>query len=137
MNPNRNSDARYPSVVGPDDFTLHASGAETASGNSVDMVNDCGRNAVVTIDITALAGTSPTLTVTLQGCDPASGKYRTILASTALNAVGTTYLKVSPHLTAAANSVAQDLMPGRYRVQWTLGGTSPNITFSIGVSIIP
>ena len=63
------------------------------------------------INITALTGTSPTLQVTISGKDAASGAYYTILQSAVLAATGFTLLSVAAGLVAAANTVANAVMP--------------------------
>lgn len=110
--------------------------AATASANGNDIENLGSTGAHVVIDITAISGTSPTATFTVEGKDEVSGKYYTILASAALTAVGTTVLKIYPGLTAAANSVANDIIPRVFRVTATLGGTSPSVTATVGVSLV-
>lgn len=59
------------------EVTLHASAAETVDGNSVDL-GFPPKDAVFTLDITAVAGTTPTLDVTIEELDPLSGKYSVI-----------------------------------------------------------
>ena len=66
------------------------------------------------IDITAI--TAGSLTVTIKGRDPISGKAYTILASAALAAPGTTVLKVYPAITAAANLSVSDILPPEWQV---------------------
>lgn len=114
---------------------LVLSGA-AASANGPDMENLSGRYAHVVIDITAITGTTPTATFTVQGKDALSGKYYTILASAALNAVATTVLRIGPGLTAAANTVANDVMPRAFRVIVTVAGTTPSVTATVGISLI-
>ena len=104
--------------------------------NGLDINNGYGRGILIFVDITALTGTAPTLTVTLQGKDPVSGKYYTILASTALAAVATTVLRVFPGLTAAANLIANDLLPPDFRFITTIGGTTPAVTSTISYAVI-
>lgn len=108
----------------------------TASANGPDLDNLSSRAAQVVIDITSITGTTPTATFTVQGKDEASGKYYTLLATTALNAVATTVLKIGPGLTAAANSVANDVMPRTFRVICTTGGTITDLDCTVGVSLI-
>jgi hypothetical protein len=115
-------------------LTLTAQGLGTVNGS--DQSNAARRGLHLVVDITAISGTSPTLTVTVEGKDPVSGKYYTILASAALNAVATTVLKVYPGLTAAANTVANDVLPGAWRVKAVVGGTGPSVTATIAASVI-
>ena len=103
--------------------------AAAAGANGSDQTNRRGHGLLVVVDITALTGTAPTLTVTIQGKDTASGKYFTILASAALAAVATTVLRVYPGLTAAANLVASDVLPYTWRVISVIGGTTPAVTY--------
>ena len=49
--------------------------AASAGVNSAVQTNSQWRGVVVSIDVTAITGTSPTLVVTLQGKDPVSGTY--------------------------------------------------------------
>lgn len=114
--------------------TLTAQGA-AANQPSADQLNPSGRGVKVVVDITAISGTTPTLTVTIQGKDPVSGKYFTLLASAALNATGTTVLTVYPGLTASANAVASDVLPRDWRIIWTAGGT-PVITATIAAIVV-
>lgn len=107
----------------------------TASANGADIENVGGRFAHVVIDITSITGTTPTATFTVQGKDPVSGKYYTILTSTALNGTGTTVLRIGPSLTAAANLVANDIMPRKFRVICTTGGTVTDLDATVGVCL--
>lgn len=112
---------------------LAAAGAGTV--NSADQSNLASRGLHLVIDITAVTGT-PTLTVTIQGKDAVSGKYYTILASAALSAVATTVLRVYPGLTAAANTIANDVLPKDWRVTYTVAGGTPAVTATISAALI-
>lgn len=107
--------------------------ARTATTSSRDFSNPDGQGVIVTVVITAAS--SPSNTVTIQGKDPASGTYYTILASSALTGTGTTTLRVHPELTAAANTVAKDMLPAVWRVTVTAGNGN-SATYSIGASIV-
>lgn len=111
-----------------------ASAARTATTNSADLVNKWKKGVIVVIDITAVTGT-PSLTLKIQGKDPASGKYYDILTSAALTAVGTTVLKVFPGATAAANQVANDLVPKTWRVR-VEHVTADSVTYSVGYVMV-
>jgi hypothetical protein len=110
--------------------------AASAGENGDDQTNISARGVAVVVDITAITGTSPTLTVTIEGKDTASGKYYTLLASVALSATGTTVLTVYPGLSAAANSVANDVLPRTWRVKTAIGGTGPSVTATVGACTI-
>ncbi len=112
------------------------SGSRTANIDSDDFRNTGAKGLHLTIDATAVGAGPPvaSITVTIQGRDSTSGKYYTILASVAIAAVGTTVLKVYPGLTAAANAVANDLLPEYWRVSVTHANATA-ITYSIGASL--
>lgn len=110
--------------------------AASAGANGDDQVNINARGLKLIIDITALSGTSPTLTVTIQGKDAVSGKYFTILASAALAAQATTVLTVFPGLTASANVTANDVLPRDWRVIYAIGGTGPSVTATISAALL-
>lgn len=111
-------------------------GVGAGTYNSGDTVNHNHRGIQVGINITAITGTSPTLTVTIQGKDVASGQYYTLLASAALNATGFTLLTIYPGLTVAANSVANQVMPRTFNIKAVVGGTTPSVTATIGTSLV-
>ncbi len=131
-----NSDGSIGTGSGTDTGALLTLTAASASVNSADQTNQASKGIKVVVDITAITGTSPTLTVTLEGKDLASGAYYTILASAALTAVGVTVLTVFPGATAVANVAANDFLPKTWRVQATIGGTTPAVTATIGASTI-
>lgn len=115
-------------------LTLTAQGTAV---NSADQKNYGCRGVQVIVDITALAGTTPTLTVTLKGKDRVSGKYYTLLASTALNATGTTVLRVFPGATASANLIANDQVPEDWRIETAIGGSAGQaVTATIAASYL-
>jgi hypothetical protein len=109
--------------------------ARTTSVNGNDLDNTSSIGATVVIDITAITGTTPTATFTVEGRDEVSGKYYTILASAALNTVATTVLRIYPGLTAAANVTASSLIPKTFRVTVTIAGTTPVVTATVGVAL--
>ena len=110
--------------------------AASAGVNGSDQINNSANGITLVIDITAITGTTPTLTVTIQGKDTASGKYYTLLASSALNATGTTVLRVFPGSAVSANVSANAQLPRTWRVITTIGGTTPAVTATIGASLI-
>lgn len=110
--------------------------AASAGTTSADQVNYNGRGLKLVIDVTAITGTSPTLTVTIQGKDTASGKYYTLLASAALTATGTTVLEVYPGVGVTANVSASTTLPRTWRVSTAIDGTTPAVTATIAASVI-
>lgn len=114
----------------------YASAARVASPAAMENKSSGGARGIeVIIDITAVTAT-PALTVTIQGYDPESGKYYTLLASTALALVATTVLRVYPGLTAAANLVASLVLPPIWRVV-VAHGDSDSATYSVGANLLP
>lgn len=106
----------------------------SANGNSTDYYSG-GRGVDVCLNITAMTGTSPTLTLTIEGRDPISGQYFTLLASSAIAATGFTHLQASAGIAVAANSTANIQLPPIWRVRWTIGGSaSPTVTCSISAT---
>lgn len=110
--------------------------AASAGGNSSDQTNMNGRGVQVGINITAISGTSPTLTVTVQGKDAASGAYYTILASASLNATGFTLLTVYPGAATTANVSTPIPLPRTWRILYAITGTGPSVTATVGASVI-
>jgi len=115
--------------------TLLASAARTALVNTADQKNRRWRGVKVVIDIT-VDPAAAAVTFTLQGKDPTSGKYYTILASAALAAVATTVLTVYPGLVAAANLTANDVLPHEWRLAVTVADTD-SMTYSVGATLLP
>jgi hypothetical protein len=112
------------------DLILLATAVRAASANGQDRVNNNARGIFLVIDVTAVPGVD-TVTFTIQGKDPASGKYFTVLASAAIVAASTVVLRVYPGLTAAANAVANDVLPRSWRVI-TTHSAGTNFTYSVG-----
>lgn len=111
--------------------------AAGAGAPSQDFDGSTHRGILVYINITALAGTAPTLTVTIQGKDDISGTYYTILASAAINATGFTVLKVFPSAPATANVSANDTLPKTFRINTTIGGSAGQaVTATIAANLV-
>lgn len=115
-------------------ITLTAQGVGTVNGT--DQTNVNGRGVQVGIDITTLTGTGPTVTVTIEGKDAASGKYYTLLQSAALSATGFTLLTLYPGAPTTANVSSPQVLPSTWRVKAVVAGTTPAATATIGASVI-
>lgn len=120
---------------GPEGLLVLASAARTASVNSADFTNYGYRGLHVVIDATALAAT-PSVVFTIQGYSPVGDDYYTILASAAVTGAGQTILRVFPGATAAANLVANDYVPGIWRVS-AVAGDADSLTYSVAASLLP
>ena len=92
-----------------------AAGIGVATHTSDTLDNPNHRGVEVVIDVTAQSGAA--LTVTIEGYDPVSKKYYTLLASAALAAVATTVLTVYPGVTVAANAAVSRPLPSKWRVK--------------------
>lgn len=89
----------------------------------------------VVIDITVQSGAGNTLTVNVEGFDPASGKWVTLLTSAGLVAVATTAIIVDPRVAASANVVAQKPLYEKMRVRPVKSGTTTTLNYSIGIHL--
>lgn len=96
---------------------IFASAARTATTSATLSVEST--SGLFFIDVTALtAGAS--LVFTIAGVSPtSSATVYTILASAAITSTGLTVLRVSPNLTAAANTIAKDMLPASLKVTCT------------------
>jgi hypothetical protein len=118
-------------AVGNVEATLLASAERIATTSSADQTNYNGRGCAVTFDFTVETDAGVSIVVTVEGKDSTSGKYYTILASAAITGVGTTVLTVFPGAVAVANSVANALLPRKWRVTVT-PADNKRATYSVG-----
>lgn len=113
-----------------------ASAIRSASSNGADNKKAPGNRGVkVVVDVTVAPGVD-TVTATIEGLDPVSGKYFTLLASAAIVAVSTVVLTVYPGIAVAANVSASDVVPDTYRVRFT-HSAGTNFTYSASVVELP
>jgi len=108
-----------------------ASVARTAGGTGTAVVLGtvpAGRSLLVAVHVLAVAGTSPQLTVTVQRDDNGGFSSPTTVATVGPTAVPT----------AALTTVLGPVTPDdRYRVIWTLTGTTPTARFAAAVGVTP
>ena len=95
-------------------FGFLPSTARTADVTSDDFLVK-GRGLIVVIDVT-LDPASASVVFTVRGVDHVSGSTFNLLTSAAIAATGTTVLRITPDLTAAANLIAETLLPTTLRV---------------------
>ncbi len=114
-------------------FPVAVSAARTAD-DWWDFENWNGQSLHVIIDITA-AVSSPSVVFKIQGYDPVSDKTWDVLASAAKTGTGTTHLVVSPHIAAAANVNAKDILPAYIRVLADHSNTD-SITYSVAAQLV-
>lgn len=120
-------------------ITLLASAARTATVNTADVHNATVdgapiRGVKVTIDVTAASAT-PSVVFTIQGKDPLSGQYYTVLASAAKTGISTTVLSVYPGIAASANVSANDVMPTTWRVN-CVHADADSITYTVAADVL-
>jgi hypothetical protein len=118
---------------------LYPSLARVATPSGValaDQKNPGARGVMVVIDITAAA--SPSIVFTIEGKDPSSGKYFTLLASAAQTGTTATplVLRVFPGATGATNLIANDQLPRTWRVR-PVHGNGNSATYTVGYSLLP
>ena len=110
-----------------------SSKARTATESSVVQKSRDFDGIHVIIDVTAVTAT-PSVVPTIEGYDPISGKYYTLLTGVAITATGTTVLKVFPNATAVANVSVNDFVPLNFRVTMT-HGDADSITYSVSANL--
>lgn len=103
-----------------------ASAAQTANGNSADLPVGTFDQLAVDVNVTAVSGTTPSMTLSVQR-KGADGVYYPLWTSAAITAVGVTSTDIGPGLTVA-KSIA-----GLVRLVWTITGTTPSFTFSASI----
>lgn len=111
------------------------------TANSSDLTKPAwAKGVLLTLDITAKAGTSPTLDLKVQGKDPVSGKYYDIpgAAWAQKNDSGVDELTVYPGMVEAANVSEDAVLPQTWRMVGTVGGSAtPTFTYSVGADYLP
>lgn len=116
---------------------LEASSAKTVTGQTVDQTVQGHRGVELYLDLTVVSGTSPTLDIDVEVKDPSSGKYFTLASFPQQTAAGTAKLTIYPGINHAANTYESKPLARIYRAKWTIAGTSPSFTFSLGRHRLP
>ena len=107
--------------------TVFASAARTATSTASIATRSLG--GLFIINVTAASAT-PSVVFTIKGVCPISSATYDILASAAITGTGTTVLRVHPSLTAAANTIAKDILPSALLVTAT-HADADSITYSV------
>lgn len=121
-------------------MVLLASGARTTAQTvtkdteNKPISNACWRGVEVIINVT-LDPASASITPYIEGYDPASASWFTILQGAAITGTGQTILRVHPDLTAAANLVAKDALPFDWRFRMAVADTD-SMTYSVGAQLV-
>lgn len=104
------------------------SAARTASPTPATIVSEFAQGLFF-INVTAVTAT-PSVVFTISGISPNGSVLYTILVSAAITGTGLTVLRVSPHLTAAANTIAKDILPSALHIAPVHADTD-SITYSM------
>lgn len=100
-------------------ITLHASGAETTTGQGTAVdIGALRRAARLVLDVTAVSGTSPSLEVQLQTSEKGTGGWTLVDTISSIAAEG----RREWHVARLAQFV---------RVVWVITGTTPSFTFTL------
>lgn len=122
-------------------LTLITSAARTATFNSGTANKKGYKGAIFCLNVSARAGTTPTLDVKLQGYDPASASWYDLTgaAFAQQTAVSTAPidLLVYPGTVESANRKSSQILPDTFRAVCTIGGTTPSFTFTLGYTLLP
>lgn len=117
-----------------EEVVLLPSGARTATQTSPDLQNLGGHSGLIVIlDVTTI-GTG-NITLSINGKDPASGKYFSLLAGAAVSSNSTNRYRISPTLAASANAIAQDELPPTFQIVVTANNANP-VTYSVGYMLV-
>lgn len=98
-----------------------ASAARATSGNQVGALAQGGMTLAVLVDVTAVSGTTPSMTVSVEWSQDG----------------GTTFAQADPAdtmtaITATGTKAKNFVVKGStFRVVWTITGTTPSFTFSV------
>lgn len=121
-------------IKAPVGTTLLASEARTTATSTADQVNLGHSGVHVVINVSAISDT-PSITPTIEGKDPASGSYYSILVGSAITATGMTVLKVGPGITPVANGAAADFLPAVWRVSLAVADAD-SATYSVAANLV-
>lgn len=108
------------------------SAARTATNNSATFTNRTARSLHLIIDVTVAPG-GDTVTPKIEGYDPISGKFYTLLTGAAISTTGTNILKIGPGISASANAAAADFLPAYWRVVMTHSAAG-SFTYSVAAN---
>ena len=87
------------------------------------------------IIVNVSARTAGSITPSIEGYDPASETWYTILTGSAISSVSQNVLQVGPNFAATANVSVNTILPAVWRI--TLTSSSANLTASVGVNLAP
>jgi hypothetical protein len=107
----------------PSGITLF-SGTVTSSSNSADIDVSIVSALELILKVTAVSGTSPTLSVYIEGKFETTGDYKVLVYQENITATGIWYFTINPCVF-------------RYiRIRWSISGTSPSFTFRVDAQVM-
>lgn len=112
--------------------TALASASRTTTQTLPDIDTGGAQYLNVVLDMTVVGTGSVTLNI--NGLDPASGKYYTILNGAAVAGNSTNRYKVGPTVTASANAIAQDYLPAVIQLK-VVANNANAATYSLGYAL--
>lgn len=88
------------------------------------------RGAHIGVNVTAISGVLPVLTVYIEGLDTVSGQWYPLLVSASIGAVGFNRLSIYPGITPVANQAVSNVLPATWRIRYTVSsGATVTATF--------
>ncbi len=121
-------------VTSPTEASVLTSAARTTTQTQADQTNLTARGIVVVLDVTS-AGTGD-ITLKIEGKDPVSGKYVTLLAGTNVTSISTNVYTIQPAGPVAANVSANAQLWRTWRVVVTANNAN-SVTYSVGAILLP
>lgn len=103
-------------------LSLAAGTARTSNGSGAPVPTGKAHTARVTLDVTAVSGTTPSATVTIETSEDGSS-WRSLGAFTAATAVGKQRRSFSG-------------LDRLIRATWAITGTTPSLTFSVSGELV-
>ncbi|MEE9609871.1 MAG: hypothetical protein V3W19_01400 [Desulfatiglandales bacterium] len=104
-----------------------------ATYNSSDLKPGNAKRTHIVVDVTNVGGAG-TLDLLVQGKDPVSGKYYTILDFAQITTVSVVAGKIAPGIPVVAGLAVDDVLPTEFRVNAIVGTNA--VIFSVGINII-
>ncbi len=116
------------------DGTYLTSASRTTTQTQGDQTNPGARGIAVVLDVTS-AGTGD-ITLTIEGKDPASGKYVVLLAGVSVTTNSTNTYTLFPGATVAANVSENATLWRKWRIKVTANNANA-MTYTVGYVLLP
>lgn len=114
--------------------TLLASASRTTTQTSADIPTYNAKAITVILDVTVVAA-SPSVTVTINGKDPASGKYYLLLSGAAVLTAVTNVYSVGPGIAETSNVSTSKFLPAIIQIVVTANNANAG-TYSVGTNLM-